>query len=201
MPQETHEPDNASIVENLVDTSPVAPELPPKTKTPPPLPHIDFDALLKERDGMIRQLHQEIEKQQHVMRQTAAEKNEYENRVQEHVAKINSELTQTRSNLSNMRKIFISACSCRITNISFSGIEKEELDLKLQSAPSLERKKFKPNFIFTLEDFLFYFIPEKAHDEEERAKSSEEKFQKLKNMYTQIRDEHIKLLRQVRMMI
>jgi huntingtin interacting protein 1 len=33
--------------------------------------------------------------------------------------------------------------------------------------------------------------------EEERAKSSEEKFQKLKNMYTQIRDEHIKLLRQV----
>jgi hypothetical protein len=33
--------------------------------------------------------------------------------------------------------------------------------------------------------------------EEERAKLSEEKFQKLKNMYTQIRDEHIKLLRQV----
>lgn len=32
--------------------------------------------------------------------------------------------------------------------------------------------------------------------EEERAKASEEKFQKLKNMYTQIRDEHIKLLRQ-----
>lgn len=33
--------------------------------------------------------------------------------------------------------------------------------------------------------------------EEERAKTSEEKFLKLKNMYTQIRDEHIKLLRQV----
>lgn len=28
----------------------------------------------------------------------------------------------------------------------FSGIEKEELDLKLQSAPSMERKKFRPNF-------------------------------------------------------
>lgn len=37
--------------------------------------------------------------------------------------------------------------------------------------------------------------------EEERAKSSEEKFQKLKNMYTQIRDEHIKLLRQVSIII
>lgn len=108
MPQETNEPDNASIVENLVDTSLVAPELPPKTKTPPPLPQIDFDALLKERDLLIRQMHQEIEKQQQVMRQTAAEKNEYENRVQEHVAKINAELTQTRSNLSNMRKIFMS---------------------------------------------------------------------------------------------
>lgn len=37
--------------------------------------------------------------------------------------------------------------------------------------------------------------------EEERAKSSEEKFQKLKNMYTQIRDEHIKLLRQVKLIV
>ena len=39
---------------------------------------------------------------------------------------------------------------------------------------------------------------EKAHVEEERLKASEEKFQKLKVMYAQIRDEHIKLLRQVR---
>lgn len=37
----------------------------------------------------------------------------------------------------------------------------------------------------------------KAQAEEERAKTSEEKFQKLKNMYTSIRDEHIALLRQV----
>lgn len=33
--------------------------------------------------------------------------------------------------------------------------------------------------------------------EEERAKASEEKFQKLKTMYSQIRDEHVKLLRTV----
>ena len=38
---------------------------------------------------------------------------------------------------------------------------------------------------------------EKAIAEEERAKASEEKFQKLKTMYTQIRDEHVNLLRQV----
>lgn len=42
-----------------------------------------------------------------------------------------------------------------------------------------------------------YVFVEKALAEEGRAKASEEKFQKLKNMYTQIRDEHIKLLRQV----
>ena len=48
-------------------------------------------------------------------------------------------------------------------------------------------------------DEIFDIFLEKAQVEEERAKASEEKFQKLKNMYTQIRDEHIKLLRQVRL--
>lgn len=44
--------------------------------------------------------------------------------------------------------------------------------------------------------FLIFLV--KAQAEEERAKASEEKFQKLKTMYTSIRDEHIALLRQVR---
>lgn len=44
--------------------------------------------------------------------------------------------------------------------------------------------------------FLIFLV--KAQAEEEKAKASEEKFQKLKNMYTSIRDEHIALLRQVR---
>lgn len=43
-----------------------------------------------------------------------------------------------------------------------------------------------------------WYIAERAQAEEERAKASEEKFQKLKTMYTQIRDEHVNLLRQVR---
>lgn len=42
---------------------------------------------------------------------------------------------------------------------------------------------------------------EKAQVEEERIKQSEEKFQKLKVMYQQIRDEHVKLLRQVRIFV
>lgn len=56
-----------------------------------------------------------------------------------------------------------------LTNMRFV---KEELELKASSA-------------------------EKAQVEEERIKQSEEKFQKLKIMYQQIRDEHVKLLRQV----
>lgn len=50
--------------------------------------------------------------------------------------------------------------------------QKEELELKAQSA-------------------------EKAQIEEEKVKATEDKFQKLKVMYTHIRDEHVQLLRQV----
>lgn len=53
---------------------------------------------------------------------------------------------------------------------------KEELELKAQSV-------------------------EKAQVEEERLKANEEKFQKLKTMYSQIRDEHVKLLRQVNIIV
>lgn len=75
------------------------------------------------------------------------------------MATLNSELSFANEQLSNMR------------------MEKEELELKLQAAPSLEQK---------------------AMEGEERVKATEDKFQKLKTMYTQIRDEHVKLLRQVR---
>lgn len=44
----------------------------------------------------------------------------------------------------------------------------------------------------------FYSTLEKVYEEEEKQKLSQEKFNKLKNMYTQIRDEHINLLRQVK---
>ncbi|XP_050073533.1 huntingtin-interacting protein 1 isoform X2 [Anopheles maculipalpis] len=61
-----------------------------------------------------------------------------------------------------------------LTNLRF---QKEELELRAQTAPTLEQR---------------------AQAEEERAKASEEKFQKLKTMYTQIRDEHVNLLRQMK---
>lgn len=71
---------------------------------------------------------------------------------------VQSELSGAKEQLSNLR------------------IEKEELELKLGAAPSLEQK---------------------ALEGEEKAKATEDKFQKIKTMYTQIRDEHVNLLRQV----
>ena len=128
VPQESNDSDNNSIVGDLVDTSPMEPELPPKTKTPPPLPSIDFDTLLKERDEMIRHMQVELQRQQQVVRHAENEKREYEGKVQEHVAKINSELTEAQSEVSNMR------------------IEKQELELKLQTTPNLERKDDQDEF-------------------------------------------------------
>ncbi|CRL04511.1 CLUMA_CG017588, isoform C [Clunio marinus] len=154
VPQESNDSDTNSVVDNLVDTSP---ELPERTKTPPPLPHVDFDRLLKERDELIRHMQQEISKQNEIVKSKEIEKREYENRVQDHITKINNDLLEAQQELTNTR------------------LQKEEIELKLQTAPDLE---------------------EKVQAEEERAKATEDKFQKLKNMYTQIRDEHIKLLRQ-----
>lgn len=103
LPQDT-ESETASIVE-LVDTSsPSEPELPPRSKTPPPLPSIDFDRLLKERDELIRHLQLEMEKHQQMFQSAAIEKREYENQVQEHVAKINQEMSQIKNELINTRK-------------------------------------------------------------------------------------------------
>lgn len=141
VPQESNDSndgDNSSIVENLVDTTSPEPELPPRSKTPPPLPTVDFDNLLKERDELIRHLQQEMERQQQVLRSTVAEKREYEGQVQEHVAKINSELSQTRNELTNLR------------------IEKEEIELKMQTTPILEREldfKFFSALILKLKIF------------------------------------------------
>lgn len=119
-----NESDTNSIVENLVDMSlPSEPEVPPRNKTPPPLPSIDFDRLLKERDELIRHLQQENENNLKTIRSAAAEKEEYDMKVKEHFAKINQELSQTKQELTNTR------------------IEKEEIELKLQSTPSLEREK------------------------------------------------------------
>lgn len=140
VPQESNEPDNTSVVGDLVDTTAPEPPLPPRSKTPPPLPSIDFDALLKERDAVLRQMQQEMERQRQIIKESTAEKREYEGHVQEHVAKINAELSQTRNELTHMRKSLKMFHSTKYSWNILSGIEKQEMELKLQSAPVLERK-------------------------------------------------------------
>lgn len=77
-------------------------------------------------------------------------------RLDEHIATLNSQLSDAHEEVTNMRFV------------------KEELELKAQTL-------------------------EKTVVEEEKLKANEEKFHKLKVMYTAIRDEHVKLLRQVRL--
>lgn len=142
------ESDTSSVVDNLVDTSPdvaTPPELPPhsRAKTPPPLPAIDFDRLLKERDELIRHLQgslqQEIEKQHHMTRQLTMEKQDIENRVYEEVAKIRSQLDHSQNELANIK------------------MEKQEVELKLESAvsQSIERKSISSKC--TIKKIMIFF--------------------------------------------
>lgn len=108
VPQESIEPDNNSIVENLVDTSTFQPEFVQKPRTPP-LPSIDFDALLKERDEVIRRQQAEIaeidQQRRQIIKTALDEKRDLEGRIQEHVTMLNSELTEARNALSNSSKL------------------------------------------------------------------------------------------------
>lgn len=142
VPETESERDNNSIVGDLVDMSPEpeqAPEIPPRMKTPPPLPPIDFDRLLKERDELIRHLQHEMEKLHQISRQTNHQKQEFENRMQEEVARARSELSHTQEQLTNMR------------------IEKQEIEMKLEAAESqsMEQRKITVEIIF----LRFPFIP------------------------------------------
>jgi huntingtin interacting protein 1 len=101
----TQDADNTSMVENLVDTS--QPEMSVMVKTPPPLPSIDFDSLLKERDQVIRNQREEISHQQKIMERMTQQQLELrtqEQNVQEKLATISFELTETKNELMSLRE-------------------------------------------------------------------------------------------------
>jgi huntingtin interacting protein 1 len=111
--------DANSVVENLVDTS--QPEMPVMVKTPPPLPSIDFDTLLKERDEMIRNQRVEIDHQQKIMERMTQQQLELrgqEQYAQEKLATLSFELTETKNN--------------------FAEVEKQDLEVKIQTTPNFE---------------------------------------------------------------
>ncbi|XP_065090097.1 huntingtin-interacting protein 1 isoform X2 [Ochlerotatus camptorhynchus] len=165
--------DTESIAsESLIDTAEAAPPIPElpqnhhhhnnvhQAATPTPNHQVlELERLLTDRDDLIRHLQMEIERLTNYAKSLTIEQRDVQHRLEDQIAQLNSHLTETRGMVANLR------------------IQKEELELRAQSAPTLEQK---------------------AHAEEERAKASEEKFQKLKTMYSQIRDEHVKLLRQTK---
>lgn len=117
-------------------------------------PTINLEDIIRDRDELIMHLQSEVERLAKNLKAAALHKRDEHAQFEEHIASLNSQLSDAHEELTNMRFI------------------KEELELKAQSV-------------------------EKAQVEEERLKASEEKFNKLKTMYSQIRDEHVKLLRQV----
>lgn len=146
------EPD---IVSNLVDMSipsgASAADDSPQEQQPAA---INFEDILRDRDDLIMHLQSEVERLANNLKAAAIHKRDEHAQFEEHIASLNSQLSDAHEELTNMRFI------------------KEELELKAQNV-------------------------EKLQVEEERLKTSEEKFNKLKTMYAQIRDEHVKLLRQV----
>lgn len=141
-------------VSNLVDMSipsGSAADDSPQEQLPPP---INFEDIIRDRDELIMHLQSEVERLAKNLKAAAIHKRDEHAQLEEHIASLNSKLSDAHEELTNMRFI------------------KEELELKAQNV-------------------------EKLQVEEERLKASEEKFNKLKTMYAQIRDEHVKLLRQV----
>ncbi|XP_058055147.1 huntingtin-interacting protein 1 isoform X4 [Anopheles bellator] len=157
------------VVENLIDTAEAAPPIPElpqhnnhQQSVAPVVPVaqlMELERLIQERDDLIRHLQTETHRLSNHVKSITIEQRDVQMRMEEEVAALNVQLTQSHGELMNLR------------------FQKEELELRAQTAPNLEQR---------------------AQAEEERAKASEEKFQKLKTMYTQIRDEHVNLLRQVK---
>uniref|UniRef100_A0A1L8E5S1 Putative actin-binding protein n=1 Tax=Nyssomyia neivai TaxID=330878 RepID=A0A1L8E5S1_9DIPT len=149
------EPEPDEFVDNLVDMT-VQQQRPPEVKLEPPQPAIDFEKLIIERDELIRHLQLEVDRLGRSVKSCNVENRELQSRFEEQMATMHAELSQAQDEMELLK------------------MQKDELELKAETAPTLEQK---------------------AIAEEERAKASEEKFLKLKTMYGQIRDEHVKLLR------
>ncbi|XP_049544175.1 huntingtin-interacting protein 1 isoform X3 [Anopheles darlingi] len=161
------------VVSNLIDTAEAAPPIPElpqhnhqhdnhqqsvsQSPVVPIAQVIELERLIQERDELVRHLQTETQRLSNHVKAITLEQRDVQSRMEEQIGALRAQLAQRHDEVTNLR------------------FQKEELELRAQTAPSLEQR---------------------AQAEEERAKASEEKFQKLKTMYTQIRDEHVNLLRQ-----
>lgn len=129
--------DTESIVsESLIDTAEAAPPIPElphnhhhhnnvqmAAATPTPNHQVqELERLLTDRDDLIRHLQMEIERLTNYVKSLTIEQRDVQHRLEDQIAQLNSHLTETRAEVTNLR------------------IQKEELELRAQSAPTLERK-------------------------------------------------------------
>lgn len=132
------EHDTESVVsDSLIDTTEAAPPIPElpvnhhhhnnvQQAAPPSAALskqvLELERLLKDRDDLIRHLQMEIERLTNYVKSLTIEQRDVQHRLEDQIAQLNSHLTDTRAEVSNLR------------------IQKEELELRAQSAPTLERK-------------------------------------------------------------
>lgn len=124
MPEEPQTPteEEPVAVSDLVDTAPEPPPRIPIIQPREEPPAVDFEKLIQERDGLIQHLQSEIERMSKYLKTSTVEQRENHARFEQKLSNLNTELINTREELTNLR------------------IQKEELELKAQSAPTLERK-------------------------------------------------------------
>ncbi|XP_055383764.1 huntingtin-interacting protein 1 isoform X2 [Condylostylus longicornis] len=129
-------------------------------QSPPPQQptsvNINFEKILQDRDNLIRELQIEIERLGKILKSMTIQHRDEIKELEEQIERLNIKLTGTETELEQMK------------------LKNDELEMKAQTAPTLEQK---------------------VSTEAERAKASEEKFQKLMALYTKIRNEHVDLLR------
>lgn len=122
------EADPEPTVANLVDMSiPSAAATTPTDDSPqePPTPTINFEQIIRDRDELILHLQTEVDRLAKNLKAAALHKRDEHAQYEEHIASLNSQLSDAHEELTNMRFI------------------KEELELKAQSVEKAQAEEEK----------------------------------------------------------
>lgn len=122
------EADPEPTVANLVDMSiPSTTATTPTDDSPqePPTPTINFEQIIRDRDELILHLQTEVERLAKNLKAAALHKRDEHAQYEEHIASLNSQLSDAHEELTNMRFI------------------KEELELKAQSVEKAQAEEEK----------------------------------------------------------
>lgn len=158
----------SAVAREVETVTPVAAE--------PPKPAVNVEQIIRERDDLIQHLQMEVDRMGYVAGFRLFSRlllyNIPSHYFRKHLRAVSNEQRDNHAILEQQITSLHSQLNDAHEELVNMRFQKEEFELKAQSA-------------------------EKAQIEEEKVKATEDKFQKLKVMYTHIRDEHVTLLRQV----